>query len=99
MLAEDMTVFFSTDEHAVSAIWRPTVGSVEMVSVIFDTPDDDLLSGVVQSRAYEITYPASSFVGLAAGETVEIETVIYKVLGTPDAIEDGKIMRAALYKP
>ena len=96
MLTEDMAVFFSTDEHAVIAIWRPLAGSVEMASVIFDKPDEDLLAGVAQTRAYQITYPATSLSTLKSGDSIEIAAIAYTVLGTPDSIDDGALMRASL---
>ncbi|MGH8597164.1 MAG: head-tail joining protein [Gammaproteobacteria bacterium] len=96
MVADDLVPFFSVGDLAVLATWRPAVGEAQETCVLFDAPDHDLFAGVVQARAYKITYPATIFATLKAGDTIEIDTIQYTVLGAPDAIDDGALMRASL---
>jgi hypothetical protein len=91
MMAEDLAVFFSEDDFAVPASWRG-----ESVSVLFETPDAVLLAGTGVAANAAIVYPAGAFEGLDAGDSISVEELAYRVVERPQAIDDGKLMRALL---
>jgi hypothetical protein len=62
----------------------------------FRAPDDDALSGLVQSTDYAIDYPTSRL-RLSAGDAVEIGGARYTVREVK-ALRDGSEMRAMLSK-
>ncbi len=76
--------------------WHPSGGaSPQSAHVGFAAPDDTVFDGLASTTDYQMTYPASVFVGLAARDTVEIDGVIYQVRSTR-AVGDGSEMRAQL---
>jgi hypothetical protein len=80
------------------ATWLPGDGSdPETVSVEFRAPDDPVLDGLGLSTEYAMRYPASRFVGLAAGETVTVNGERYRVREIR-AVGDGSEKRASLTK-
>lgn len=58
-------------------------------------PDDSVFDGLASTTDYQMSYPASVFVGLSPREAVEIDGVIYQVRSTR-AVGDGSEMRAQL---
>ena len=76
--------------------WQPADGSPSQTHVVgFSAPDDTILDGLARNTDYAITYPASAFVGLAARDTVVIDSVTYQVRDVR-AVADGSEMRAKL---
>ncbi len=77
-------------------LWRPSDGSqTQRFSVGFAAPDDTVLDGLSLSTEYAMTYPATSFTGLAPREAVEIDGVSYLVRDVR-AVGDGSERRATL---
>jgi hypothetical protein len=70
---EDLSPFFDTDEFAVSALWNGTT----TVPVIFDNAYDE---GIGMAALLPIvTGKAADFPGVAAGQTLLINGVTYKI--------------------
>lgn len=88
---ENLDAFFNTNDFAVSATFGATTGAV-----IFDTPDQNILSGEVTTTEYRITYKSSLFT-LNYGDTITVDGNSYKVRSV-DLLGDGKISRAFLTK-
>jgi hypothetical protein len=79
-----------------SCTWRPSDGSAPQSRPVgFTAPDDTVLDGLSLSTEYVMTYPATSFTGLAPREAVEIGGVIYLVRDVR-AVGDGSERRATL---
>lgn len=97
--AENLAAFFAEADFAVAASWTPSGGgAAKTASVLFDQPDEEVLSGAVMTREYAITYRSGQLQGLAAGEVVTVEGAAYTVREAPMALGDGKIMLATLRK-
>ena len=76
--------------------WQPAGGAPsQMHAVGFTAPDDSVFDGLASTTDYQMSYPASVFVGLSPREAVEIDGVIYQVRSTR-AVGDGSEMRAQL---
>ncbi len=97
MIGDDLSAFFAVQDFAVVAAWTPPVGPAQTAPVLLSTPDELMLGGAVQSRDYQITYPASSLVGLAPGQSLTVAGLGYTV-GRTEAIDDGQLMRALLQR-
>lgn len=77
-------------------LWHPFDGTTaQRHPVGFAAPDDTVFDGLASTTDYQMSYPASVFVGLAPREAVEIDGVIYQVRST-QAVGDGSEMRAQL---
>ena len=75
---------------------RPRDGSpAQSRPVGFTAPDDTVLDGLSLSTEYAMTYPGTSFTGLAPREAVEIDGVSYLVRDVR-AVGDGSERRATL---
>ena len=72
-MTEDLASFFDTDEFATSATWKGT----ESVKVIFDNAYVEAI-GMASMEPVAIG-KASDFPGVAAGQTLLINGVTYKV--------------------
>ena len=76
--------------------WQPSDGSpAQQHPVGFAAPDDAVFDGLASTTDYQMSYPASVFVDLAAREAVEIGSVIYQVRDVR-GVADGSEMRANL---
>ena len=76
--------------------WQPAGGSPSQTHAVgFTAPDDSVFDGLASTTDYQMSYPASVFVGLSPREAVEIDGVIYQVRSTR-AVGDGSEMRAQL---
>ena len=76
--------------------WQPADGSPSQTHAVgFTAPDDSVFDGLASTTDYQMSYPASVFVGLSPREAVEIDGVIYQVRSTR-AMGDGSEMRAQL---
>ncbi|WP_399681336.1 hypothetical protein [Xenophilus sp.] len=76
--------------------WQPADGSpVQTYTVGFSAPDDTLFDGLASATDYQMSYPASAFVGLAVRDAVDIGGMIYQVRDIR-AVGDGSEMRAKL---
>lgn len=73
----------------------PAVVGASTVSVLFDKPAEDILTGHVQTENYSITYLTSDLPALSFGSTVVIAGVTYSVLSTKP-IADGIFSKAHL---
>jgi hypothetical protein len=89
MLIEDPTAFLRDFGKTV------TFGSVSTL-VIFDQPDMDVLSGHAQSTQYRILFPTGALAGLGNGSSVAMGAAMFKVLGTPNMLDDGLFSEARL---
>lgn len=96
MFAEDMSVFFNTTEHAHEATRQMPDGSIQSAAVIFDRPDSLFVGDMVQGPNVEILYPVGSLQGLDHGETLTIDSQLWKVTSLPERTEDGRLMKAQL---
>ena len=77
-------------------LWRPSDGTTaQRHPVGFAAPDDAVFDGLASTTDYQMSYPASVFLGLVPREAVEIDGVIYQVRSTR-AVGDGSEMRAQL---
>lgn len=80
----------------VQCLWKPADGPPHCTHPVgFFAPDNTALDGLTLNTDYAITYPALAFVGLAAGQTVEVGGVAYQVRDVR-ALADGSEMRATL---
>ena len=76
--------------------WQPSDGTTaQRHPVGFAAPDDTVFDGLASTTDYQMSYPASVFLGLGPREAVEIDGVIYQVRSTR-AVGDGSEMRAQL---
>ena len=76
--------------------WQPAGGSPSQTHAVgFTAPDDSVFDGLASTTDYQMSYPASVFVGLSPREAVEIDGVIYQVRSSR-AVGDGSEMRAQL---
>ena len=76
--------------------WQPADGSPSQTHPGgFTAPDDSVFDGLASTTDYQMSYPASVFVGLSPRVAVEIDGVIYQVRSTR-AVGDGSEMRAQL---
>lgn len=73
---------------------RAVSGSLE-VMVDFRAPDEDVLDGLGVNRNYTIRYPLSRLPLLAAGNSLEIAGITYRVREV-SAMGDGTEARASL---
>jgi len=79
-------------------VWHPSDGtSAQSYPVGFGAAEDTVLDGLTLSAEYAMTYPASTFVGLAQREPVQIDGVTFLVRDIR-AVGDGSEMRAYLTK-
>ncbi len=77
-------------------VWKPSNGSPPHTSMVgIAAPDETLLDGLTLSTETVISFPASSFAGLQARETVEIDGVAFQVRDIR-AVGDGAELRAKL---
>ena len=77
-------------------LWRPSDGTTAQLHPVgFAAPDDTVFDGLASTTDYQMSYPASVFLGLVPREAVEIDGVIYQVRSTR-AVGDGSEMRAQL---
>jgi hypothetical protein len=92
---EDLGVFF--DAFAVAAVRTPAGGSPQTAKVLFNAPDQTVLSDSVMTTEYAITLQANDFPGLKRGETVTVAGTNYKVREVQQ-LDDGLIKQATLEK-
>lgn len=74
-----------------------TVGTTT-ANVLWDTPDQDILSGHAMTREYAITFRVTDFPTLAMGNTVTIASQAYTVREPPHAEDDAVFAVARLQK-
>ncbi len=77
------------------AIWRPSPGKMVTAWVDFRAPDESILDGLGVSTDYSIRYPAARLAGLGQGDTLEIDSVVYRVREVR-AVGDGSERRATI---
>lgn len=76
--------------------WRPPGGGPPHVHPVgLAAPDETLMDGLTLSTEYLMSYPASRFEGLKAGERVEVDGVAFKIRDVR-AVSDGSERRARL---
>lgn len=71
-MTEDMADFFNGDEFAVTAVW-----SAKNVNVIFDHEYTEQFGAAGNSPF--ITASAAYFVGIAKGQTIQLDSTNYTV--------------------
>lgn len=77
-------------------LWRPTDGSSSRAALVgLRTTDDLVLDQLTVSTETVMTYPASTFLGLDAGERVEIGDAAFQVR-TVRLVGDGSEVYAQL---
>lgn len=92
---------FLSAKITVAASWAPSGGgATQLADVLLGMPDEllDMDQLSVQSRGYQIEYPATSLIGLTAGEPITVDGAAYIVRSQPMAVSDGTIMRTMLSK-
>lgn len=93
---EDITVFFA--DFGVTASLTPSGGGdTETATVIFDSPDEEILGGQSLSREYQIIYATGDLPSAATGETVTIAAVNYYFRDVR-VLDDGRLTMAMLSK-
>ncbi|MCL2298382.1 MAG: hypothetical protein FWC38_00740 [Proteobacteria bacterium] len=95
---EDLAVFFDADNgFAVRAVWKRAGGDV-VDRVLFDEETSEVFPGEATATLRQITYRSvGAFADLSEGETVEIDTVRYRVR-PPRLKDDGALMTATLVR-
>lgn len=96
MFDEDLSVFFSAAEFAVTATW----GGMS-AQILFDMPTEDVLGGRAQSNEYLATLPADAFPGLTRGGVIVISSPAlyagsYQLRQTPNSLHDGALKTLSL---
>lgn len=86
-LLTDLTVFFNSDEFAVSATYTPSGGSAKTIKVIWDK-DDAALMGMAGTRITCIA-KTSDVSAAKPKETVAIGGTTYKIKEPPVHSTDG----------
>ena len=77
-------------------VWHPSGGApAQRQAVGFFAPDDTVLDGMMLNTDFVMTYPTSSFNGIAQRDPVEIDGVTFLVRELR-AVGDGSEMRATL---
>lgn len=90
-LAEDLGMFLA--DFGVVATFEGSVATV-----IFDTPDSNILGDRIQTTAYQITYRAADFPTLDHGDWIDVDGAQFSVI-TTSLVDDGAFKTAALQKP
>ncbi len=94
-----IAAFFALSRFAQPATWHPVdYRDSETGPVIYDAPSEEVLDGLIESRAHSIRYRAEQFVGMQQGEKIEIAGVEFTVTRNPraEAGTDGAVMIAEL---
>jgi len=78
--ASDLSAFFDTDAHGVSATFTPSGGSASTINVIFNNEYELIdVGGVgVESSAPVVTCKSSDLTGIAQGDQFVISSITYK---------------------
>lgn len=77
-------------------VWTPSIGGPPRTNMVgIAAPDETLLSGLTLSTETVMSYPASIFNGLQAGEKVTVAGVAFQVRDVK-AVHDGSEMHARL---
>ena len=90
-LDEDLSVFFSVDDFAVTVISGGIPGAG-----ILDPPDEVILDGKAYARGYMLTAPASEFGGVQDGDSLTIDGDVYTARSDARTIDDGKVVQIML---
>lgn len=88
MIVEDLAPFFA--DFGV-----PATAGAHSATVLFDMPQEEIFAGMQQSTEYVITFRSGDLPGLAAGNTITVDGVAYKVRQTT-TLDDGKLTKAML---
>ncbi|MDR0770745.1 MAG: hypothetical protein LBE75_06055 [Burkholderiales bacterium] len=98
MFTEDLAPFFDAESgFAVLATWKRAGGDV-VDSVLFDEETSEVFPGEATAELRQITYRSvGAFADLCDGETVEIDTVRYRVR-PPRLKDDGALTTATLVR-
>jgi hypothetical protein len=89
-LIEDLGAFLA--DFGVVATFNDSIATV-----IFDTPESNILGGRVQTTNYQITFRAADLPGLEHGAWLDVDGLGYSVV-TVSAVDDGAFKTAALQK-
>ncbi len=87
MLVEDATAFLKDFGQTVA------FGSQSTLAIL-DQPDSQVLSGHVQTTQYRLTYPTAALTGLVHGSVVTLGAKTFRILGTPNMLDDGLFSEA-----
>lgn len=90
--AEDLSVFLSSNDFAVSVKSGSTVGLG-----ILDMPSELIADGVVLTTDYKLTCEASKFGGLLHGAAITVDGTAYTVRST-SLVDDGAFCEVMLMK-
>jgi hypothetical protein len=98
LTAEKFFTAFDRAGMLQTVTWLPsnTLGPAFTGPARFKASDTDLLGGEQLSTDLSMTYPASQFGGLVAGEVVTIGGVEYRLRRDPESQLDGSVMMARL---
>lgn len=89
-LSEDLGMFLA--DFGVVATFEQSVATV-----IFDTPDSNILGERIQTTSYQITFRAADFPTLEHGDWIDVDGVQFSVI-TTSLVDDGQFKTAALQK-
>lgn len=90
--AEDLSVFLSSADFAVSVVSASTSGLG-----ILDMPSEMIADGVVLTTDYKVTCESSKFGGLLHSDGVTVDGVKYTVRSA-NLIDDGKFVELMLMR-
>lgn len=97
MFTEDIGAFFNGSEFAVTATFAPAGGAPVSAQVIFNAQTQDVFGDAVLSDDFSIVYPATSLVGVKAGDRGTVNGVEYRIRDIR-LKGDGKLVTAKLSK-
>ena len=99
MFASDAAVFLA--DFGSATTWAPSLGGPAVDGLmIFDQPEEVIEGGGVQSRQYQVTFAAATWLGLRRDEVLVIQGEggghSYKLRHDPRAAGDGVFSTALL---
>ena len=89
---EDLSVFLSSDDFAVSVTSGATTGLG-----ILDMPSEMIADGVVLTTDFKLTCESSKFGNLLHGDKVTVDGTAYTVRSAP-LVDDGAFVEIMLMK-
>lgn len=98
LTAEKFFAAFDRAGMLKTVSWLPsnTLGPALTGQARFKASDTDILGGEQLSTDLTMTYPATQFASLTAGEVVTIEGVEYRLRRDPESQLDGSVKMARL---
>jgi hypothetical protein len=79
---EDLTLFFDQDDFAVAAIIKNGATVIRTISVIFNTPSQELeiFDASVESNLPFVQCASSDMAGITNSHTMTISLIVYRIV-------------------